>query len=430
MDEKQLENLSKKDLIRLYIQAVKQIARLERIVNEMNNNRRKELPYFVKPNIERKDPKKPGAKEGHEGTTRPMPDHVDEKKQVTLRRCRKGHKLKKIKETRKRTVEDIVIVRKTKTTEYKLQGYYCKKCKKKVFPQIFEAMPGFRLGMNFCNYVCERKFKYRMTFNLIQKDLEENFGLEVSQATLVNAIRAVSTLLGTQYEQYKKHLREGRFMHIDETGWRVAGTNLWLWKFKSEDTVVTVINWRRSHDVPEEIVGKKYKGTLIHDGFSAYNKLEGEHQQCWAHIGRHSKDACKKYSKSQEAKKFHNALARMYGQAKKSKKSKKTRKRFERRMKRLLGKRHRNPEVMKIKKFMTKHFDELFVFAEKRIDGTNNAAERAIRNDVVIRKISGGNRSSKGRQDYEVLSSVMQTCDLRDEKFSDVINKELSTAYG
>ncbi|MBI5332358.1 MAG: transposase [Candidatus Aenigmarchaeota archaeon] len=35
----------------------------------------------------------------------------------------------------------------------------------------------------------------------------------------------------------------------------------------------------------------------------------------------------------------------------------------------------------------------------KNIEGTNNAAERAIRNDVIIRKISGGNRSTNGRHE-------------------------------
>ncbi|MBI5332216.1 MAG: transposase, partial [Candidatus Aenigmarchaeota archaeon] len=58
-----------------------------------------------------------------------------------------------------------------------------------------------------------------------------------------------------------------------------------------------------------------------------------------------------------------------------------------------------------------------YYFHYKNIEGTNNAAERAIRNDVIIRKISGGNRSTNGCHDYEVISSVMQTCLLRNESF-------------
>lgn len=424
MNNNDIEQMSRRELIELVKSLMKEIRRLHK---ELELDHAHKLPDFIKPNTEKKEPAKAGAKEGHEGVTRPMPEKIDEKKSILMKKCPKGHKLKKINETRKRTVEDIELVRKTKVIEYELQGYYCRKCKKKVFPEIFEAMPGFRLGMNFCNYVCERKFGYRMPYNMIQRDLIENFGLKASQATLVNAVHAVSCLLGKKYDEYKKNLLEGRFMHIDETGWRVAGTNLWLWKFKSKDTVVTVVNWKRSRDVPEEIIGKNYKGTMIHDGYAAYNKLEGEHQQCWAHVSRNSRKAVEKCPASEEAKKFHNALKHIYEDATKVRKSKKNRKRFENRMKRLLGKRHRNPEVVKLKKFLTKHFDELFVFVEKYIDGTNNAAERAIRNDVVIRKISGGNRSAKGRHDYEVLSSVIQTCQLRNEDFSDVVMNELIT---
>lgn len=422
-----LESMSKRELIALIKGLMKELREVKR---DLGYEKSEKLSEMFRPSI-KEEPKKPGAKEGHKGVTRPAPEKTDEKKKLFLRTCPKGHRIKKIRETRKRMVEDIEIVRKIKVVEYELQGYYCKKCKKKIFPKIFEAMPKFRLGMNFCNYVCERKFRYRMPFNLIQKDLLENFGLKVSQATLVNAIRAVSGLLGKKYEMYKKLLKRGKFVHIDETGWRVNGTNLWLWKFKSKNTVVTVINWRRSHVIPEDVLGKDYKGTAIVDGYSAYNLLRCEKQRCWTHLTRHSRTAKKKYPESKEVKEFHESLKSLYDRSKCAKKCKRNRTFFENNLKRLLGKSYRNPEIVKIKKFIIKHFDEMFVFVEKDIEGTNNAAERAIRNDVIIRKISGGNRSSNGRHDYEVVSSVMQTCQLRNEDFSDIVMDELkSTADG
>ena len=431
-----LEELTKRELVELYKSSVKQIREFKKEIEILKRQMEKlsgsqELPHFVKPNVVNTEPKKLGAMEGHEGVTRSMPEKIDEKKEVSMKRCPRGHRFVKIKEKKKRTVEDIEIVRKTKVTEYELQGYWCKKCKKKIFPKIFDAMPGFRLGMNFCNYVCKRKFAYRMTYGLIQKDLLENFGLKVSQGTLVNAVRAVSSLLGKKYELYKKLLHEGKFVHIDETGWRVRGTNLWLWKFMSENTVVTVINWRRSHVVPEDVLGKDYKGIAITDGYGAYNLLRCKKQRCWAHILRHSKKATEKYPKSREAKEFHKSLKNLHNNAKGAKKSRRNRTFFENRLKRLIGKRFYNPELQKLKSFLTKRFDEIFVFLEENIESTNNAAERAIRNDVVIRKISGGNRSPNGRHDYEVISSIMQTCQLRNEDFSEIVMDELkSTAYG
>lgn len=422
-----LEHLSKRELMEIIKHMAKTIRDLEKRLNILEHDRI--VPRFVKPVVQKEEPKKPGAKEGHEGVTRETPEKIDEEKKLRLVKCprsSKKHKLVKIKEVRERIVEDIEIVRKTKVTKYIMQGYWCKTCSKKYFPRVLDAMPKFNFGMNFCNYVCERKFGYRMTYGLIQKDLEENFGLHISPATLVNAIYAVAKLLGNKYEEYKKVLIEGKSINIDETGWRINGSNFWLWKFKSDDTIVTVIDWRRNHNVPEEIVGKNYKGVVVRDGHAAYNLLNCRKQQCWVHILRNSRKLVEKYE-TQGVTEFHDSLKQLY---EKSKKFNKPRSFHERKIKQLC-KKSRSPYLRTMKKFLTKNFDELFVFLENPVDSTNNDAERAIRSDVVVRKISGGNRSYKGKRSYEVLSSVTQTCKLRNEDFRDVVMKEInSTANG
>ncbi len=57
--------------------------------------------------------------------------------------------------------------------------------------------------------------------------------------------------------------------------------------------------------------------------------------------------------------------------------------------------------------------DKLFQFVTNPdVDGTNNRAERAIRPNVVYRKISGGTKSEVGTKRYAVLGSVFQTLKL------------------
>ena len=46
---------------------------------------------------------------------------------------------------------------------------------------------------------------------------------------------------------------------------------------------------------------------------------------------------------------------------------------------------------------------------DRDLDGTNNAAERALRPAVVMRKITGGSRSAKGAQAWAKLASLMRT---------------------
>jgi len=48
------------------------------------------------------------------------------------------------------------------------------------------------------------------------------------------------------------------------------------------------------------------------------------------------------------------------------------------------------------------------------VDVTNWLAEQALRPAVVNRKVSGGNRSDRGAETQQILSSVVQTARLRD----------------
>ncbi|MBI5332443.1 MAG: hypothetical protein HZB65_02635 [Candidatus Aenigmarchaeota archaeon] len=97
-----LESMSKRELIALIKGLMKELREVKR---DFVYEKSEKLLEMFKPNI-KEEPKKSGAKEGHEGITRPAPEKTDEKKKLFLRMCPKGHRIKKIKETRKRTIED------------------------------------------------------------------------------------------------------------------------------------------------------------------------------------------------------------------------------------------------------------------------------------------------------------------------------------
>ena len=53
----------------------------------------------------------------------------------------------------------------------------------------------------------------------------------------------------------------------------------------------------------------------------------------------------------------------------------------------------------------------LFTFLEEDgVDWNNNAAERALRPSVVIRKMTYGNQSEEGAHAHAVLMSIKETC--------------------
>jgi hypothetical protein len=61
---------------------------------------------------------------------------------------------------------------------------------------------------------------------------------------------------------------------------------------------------------------------------------------------------------------------------------------------------------------LTRHRTELTRFLwDEKLDGTNNAAERALRPAVVMRKITGGSRSTAGAHARAKLASPLRTAD-------------------
>ena len=77
-----------------------------------------------------------------------------------------------------------------------------------------------------------------------------------------------------------------------------------------------------------------------------------------------------------------------------------------------------NLRCRKFAKTIFKERDKLFLFVTNpEVDGTNNRAERAVRPNVVYRKICGGTRSAEGTKRYAELASVVQTLKLKGSNF-------------
>ncbi len=70
-------------------------------------------------------------------------------------------------------------------------------------------------------------------------------------------------------------------------------------------------------------------------------------------------------------------------------------------------------------KRLAKQKDHLFTFLHyEYVDATNNLAERQLRPAVISRKISCGNRTMKGAETWQILTSLIQTNKQQNESFS------------
>ena len=72
---------------------------------------------------------------------------------------------------------------------------------------------------------------------------------------------------------------------------------------------------------------------------------------------------------------------------------------------------YEDSDTARLAKSVAKHAGELFTFVEHdEVDRDNNLAERKIRPNVVIRKVSAGNHSDEVAKAHEALMSLTTTC--------------------
>ena len=87
-------------------------------------------------------------------------------------------------------------------------------------------------------------------------------------------------------------------------------------------------------------------------------------------------------------------------------------------------------DATRLGKRLKKHLSSLTTFLHKKgVDPTNNAAGRAIRPVVVMRKITGGSRSASGAKAFAVLSSIVRTATQQGRDVLETIKSLLKSAW-
>ncbi|MBU7033250.1 MAG: IS66 family transposase [Theionarchaea archaeon] len=363
---------------------------------------------------------RPGRRAGHTGISRKIPERIDTTVQVTLPSCPHcGTLLGDPVEERVRYVEDIEPPR-SRVTRYRIHRYFCPTCRTNVSAHPPDVIPHCMLGINVMLLVVYQRYALHLPYNKIRDNLEHFFDIKTTDATLINAVRRISVYYREEFRAIQLQLKKAPYVHIDETGWRINGVNHWLWTFISDTAVIFKIDKRRSSQVPREVLGDDYGGIIISDFYTAYNKLPGTKQKCLVHLLRDTK---KISDKNDQARRFHRRIKRFVQDAARFVKDhppserKRAYKRFSRRLEKIIQGPYTDPDCMRLVKRLKIHRDSLLTFLEEDIDYHNNTAERALRSSVVMRKITGGNRSRTGADTHEILMSMCENSKLCNENF-------------
>ncbi|MGH9919447.1 MAG: IS66 family transposase [Nitrososphaerales archaeon] len=374
--------------------------------------------------------KKPGRRRGHEGASRTRPTKIDatvELDQAACPRCG-GALSEKPTDSYTRVVEDIVPARAV-VTEYVVRRRYCCGCRRQVSPPIPNVIDGGsneRFGLRLMLLIVSLKM-LGLSYEKIGAHLKLLFDLDLTEGAMLHCVETVAKAFGPRYEELKRELLQEKSLHGDETSWRIKGKNHWLWAFLGRWSVVYEVDKSRGKDVPRKVLGD-YGGIVVSDSWGAWNYIGKRWQRCLVHYLRELKDTMKYKSPGPEfapfAKKLRRILRDAIGMAEAKDHGERLRAkaRLEARVDALISSYSSSKEknCARLLKRLRREKGMLFTFLEEEgLDWNNNAAERALRSSVVIRKITYGNQSDEGAHAHAVLMSIKETCGLRKENFFD-----------
>jgi len=410
----------KKDAVEKDLDAVKREFEEYKARHPENTGEKDGKPYVIKPPAKPGPRKRPGARPGHKPHYRHLPERIDDEVDVPVHRCPHcgSDELSDVQETRERVVEDIPECAPI-VTKYRIERRYCRKCQGLVESPIQTALPRARIGLRTMLMVVYLKIAMRLPVEAVSDVLRTSFGLQVSEGEVMLILEQMAEAFGPYYDQLIKSVRKAPARYMDETSWRIDGQNVWLWAFVTKGIALYAIANSRGHEVPLKVLGKKPKGVDIHDGHTAYDTLARKtgnrpQQRCWAHFICGAKELAKFIGEEGEI--IHRILKKTYDRAMAfdHKGTQDDVEQLFRHMKGDLDRQYKSSKCAKFVKNLLARKDQLFVFVTNPdVDATNNAAERAIRPPVIMRKISGGSRSAKGAEITQTLMSVSYTLRLQ-----------------
>ncbi|MBW1860368.1 MAG: IS66 family transposase [Deltaproteobacteria bacterium] len=368
-------------------------------------------------------PKKRGAPKGHPGKTRKKPDHVDDHVDVHLSQCPEcgGRHLRPCKRFEDHYQEDIVIPR-VCVTRFRHHFYYCCDCKGVVHGVGKDELPGSYIGPTAKSVASFLHYQLRIPYRPIRRLFRDLLGLDFDPSSVPGFDRQIRIRGTPLYEQLKQSLPKKPFTHADETGWRKDGINHWLWCFAALGTVVYLIDRRRSGKVVTSVLGKKYGGVLISDFLAAYNRIKSRKQRCLVHLLRLIKKWQVHFADDRKRLRYFTELKGLVKDiiALSDKMSGKRPKNFIDRKADLVGRLRRKlkrdigyPRADKFRKKLSANIEELITCLDfDEVCSHNNWAERLLRGNVIMRKVTFGSRSDNGLRNHEVLMSLAETARL------------------
>lgn len=391
---------------------------------------RQAAPFRVKEKHRKSDPQKPGRKQGHPGSSRPIPEYIDQEITVPLSHCPDCGKQLQQRRPVVQYIEDLPVVR-PKVIRLVTEEAECVHCQKRVRSthplqvSLAEGAAGVQLGPQALGMAAELNKKHGLTLRKTCAVLGQLFHLKLSAGGLTHALARLAAKLGPSYENLLARLRDGPYVHSDETSWWVGGPGYWLWVFADKNSTAYRVVDSRARNVVLETLGKDYAGVLVSDCLAVYDEVNAHQQKCYSHHLKALSQALEEAPSAylEELRAMLQAAMALKKAALPGPELAQRRSALEQKAQELLSA-PRSGWEEKVRLRLFKQRDHLFTFLDHaEVEATNNLAERQLRPAVIARKLSCGNKTPAGARTWEILASLAATSGQIGQSFAKIISQ-------
>ena len=403
------------------------------------------LTFYRRP-VPRGHRRHSGGQPGHPGHGRRRPAPNAPSVRVALERCPDcSGRLGAPSDSFRRTITDLPLPQ-LLVFELEVMRYWCSRCHRRVHAEP-PLPPHQQFGPVLAAWIAHQRM-LGLSVEKVRVSLLESFGLSISEASILALEAWVAERLGEEYARLRSEVKTAPVVGADETRFRISGQNGWMWVYEHlAATVYQIAPTRGRSAVLEVLAG--YEGVLGHDAWDPYDSITtADHALDPVHVNRwleraevrHRVEPRSLLSEAEarftsaghppmEFLRFVDGVRSIYREAILVVKDREAVPRVERRaayrramqrMAALLRIDWKDADARRITKELRHRRGMLFTFLRKPgVPYHNNRAENAIRQGVLIRKVSGGRRTWAGARMLERLLTVYRTCRKRGVSFRD-----------
>lgn len=285
-----------------------------------------------------------------------------------------------------------------------------------------------RYGWDFLSYYIYQIVGLYIPQRTVVRSLIRIFGFDLNENNNKLKAKAAEYYSETKTKILKRII-QGKLVHVDETRANIAGRSAFVWVLTNMHEVVYILTDSREGEAIQKLLAE-FKGVLISDFYSTYDKIGGAQQRWLIHLIRDLNDEMLNNPFDEEFKQIVVAFGNLMRSIVETvdlhglkchflKKHLISVERFYRYL--MEFEFHSEPAV-RCKERFEKNRNRLFTFlSHDGVPWNNNNAEHAIKAFARLREILGGVSTEKGLQEYLILLSISQTCEYSGIDFLDFL---------